>query len=93
MGNQSYLEKYFGLDGEGVARRVRQELGKGVSGLHRKKDRVLRKLRETCLLRFYPCLPSSSSSFRRKASGSALATREGHGLAMRAFSTVVLPDR
>ena len=28
VGNQSYLEKYFGLDGEGVARRVRQELGK-----------------------------------------------------------------
>ena len=28
VGNQSYLEKYFGLDGEGVARRVRQELGR-----------------------------------------------------------------
>ena len=27
VGNQSYLEKHFGLDGEGVARRVRQELG------------------------------------------------------------------
>ena len=27
-GNQSYLEKHFGLDGEGVARRVRQELGR-----------------------------------------------------------------
>ena len=28
VGNQSYLEKHFGLDGEGVARRVRQELGR-----------------------------------------------------------------
>lgn len=28
VGNQSYLEKYFGLDGEGRGRRVRQELGR-----------------------------------------------------------------
>lgn len=27
VGNQAYLEKHFGLDSEGVARRVRQELG------------------------------------------------------------------
>ncbi len=28
VGNQQYLEKHFGLDGEGVAQRVRDELGK-----------------------------------------------------------------